>query len=66
MAVQCAGVLAKALRGAWRPYMKGLVEPMILTGLSETLTKSFKVRTSDLRKLLWQWWQQFLKFPRWT
>ena len=44
MHAQCAGVLAKALRGAWRQYMKGLVEPMILTGLSETLTKALKVQ----------------------
>jgi hypothetical protein len=42
---QCAGVLARALKGAWRPYMKGLVEPMILTGLTDALVRALRVRT---------------------
>lgn len=41
--LQCAGVLAKALKGAWRPHAKELVEPMILTGLTDILVRALKV-----------------------
>lgn len=44
MRLQCAGVLARALRGAWRPYMKGLVDPMIMTGLTDSLVRALRVR----------------------
>ncbi len=40
---QCAGVLAKALKGAWRPYAKDLIEPMAMTGLTDTLVRALKV-----------------------
>ena len=42
--MQCAGVLAKALKGAWRPYAKDLIEPMAMTGLTDTLVRALKVR----------------------
>ena len=41
--LQCTGVLARALRGAWRPHMKGLVEPMIMTGLTDALVRALRV-----------------------
>ena len=41
--LQCAGVLARALRGAWRPHMRGLVEPMIMTGLTDALVRALRV-----------------------
>ncbi len=44
VAAQCVGVLAVALRGAWRPYAAALVEPMILTGLSPTLVQALQAR----------------------
>jgi hypothetical protein len=37
------GVLAEALRGAWKPYAAALVEPMILMGLSPTLVMALQV-----------------------
>lgn len=40
---QCMGVLAEALRGAWKPYAAALVEPMILMGLSPTLVMALQV-----------------------
>jgi hypothetical protein len=40
------GVLAVALRGAWRPYAAALVEPMILTGLSLTLVQALQARAA--------------------
>lgn len=36
-ALQCVGTLASALGPMWKPYALQLVEPMMLTGLSETL-----------------------------
>ena len=53
--LQCAGVLARALRGAWRPYMRQLVEPMILTGLTDALVRALRVR---------QWLASFLMSTR--
>lgn len=41
-ALQCVGVLAEALRGAWKPYAAALIEPMILTGLSPTLVMALQ------------------------
>jgi len=38
-------VLAKALKGAWRPYAKDLIEPMAMTGLTDTLVRALKVRS---------------------
>lgn len=46
--LQCAGVLARALKGAWRPHMKGLVEPMIMTGLTDALVRALRVSTADV------------------
>ena len=40
---QCMGVLAEALRGAWKPYAAALIEPMILMGLSPTLVMALQV-----------------------
>lgn len=36
-------MLARALRGAWRPHMRGLVEPMIMTGLTDALVRALRV-----------------------
>ena len=43
--MQCVGVLAEALHGAWKPYAAALIEPMILMGLSPTLVMAFQVTT---------------------
>lgn len=48
MGVQCVGVLAEALRGAWKPYAAALIEPMILMGLSPTLVLAFQVMSSHI------------------
>ena len=45
---QCVGVLAAALRGAWRPYAASLIEPMILTGLSPTLVQALQARPTPM------------------
>ena len=50
--VQCAGVLAKALKGAWRPYAKDLIEPMAMTGLTDTLVRALKVRMSPSTRVV--------------
>jgi hypothetical protein len=47
--LQCAGVLARALRGAWRPHMRGLVEPMIMTGLTDALVRALRVSLRHFR-----------------
>jgi FKBP12-rapamycin complex-associated protein len=39
-ALHCVGVLATALREAWRPHCQPLLEGMVLTGLSETLVEA--------------------------
>ncbi|KAK9863722.1 hypothetical protein WJX84_006709 [Apatococcus fuscideae] len=49
-ALQCAGVLAQALREAWRPHASQLLEPMVATGLSPILVKSLKVMVDALPK----------------
>lgn len=41
--LQCVGVLAEALHGAWKPYAAALIEPMILMGLSPTLVLALQV-----------------------
>ena len=42
--LQCVGVLAGALKGAWMPEAAALVQPMVATGLSETLVQALQVR----------------------
>ena len=49
---QCAGVLAKALKGAWRPWAKAPIGPMVLMGLSDTLVRARKVRTTSVPQSL--------------
>ncbi|BDA44527.1 Serine/threonine-protein kinase TOR [Coccomyxa sp. Obi] len=51
-ALQCVGVLAEALRGAWKPYAAALIEPMILMGLSPTLVLAFQEIVVALPELL--------------
>ena len=51
-ACQCVGVLAAALRGAWRPYGASLIEPMILTGLSPTLVQALQACTHPIARVL--------------
>ncbi|KAK9806315.1 hypothetical protein WJX72_010074 [[Myrmecia] bisecta] len=51
-ALQCVGVLAVALRGQWKPYAAELIEPMIHTGLSETLVQALKAIVNSLPELL--------------
>lgn len=42
------GILAEALGARWLPYAKQLLEPIVLTGLSDTLVQSLrKVRTLE-------------------
>ena len=42
VAMQCVGSFAQALRGRWREHAERLIEPMISTGLSDTLVKAFQ------------------------
>ena len=42
--LQCVGVLAGALKGAWMPEAAALVHPMVATGLSETLVQALQAR----------------------
>lgn len=39
---QCVGILAEALGARWLPYAKQLLEPIVLTGLSDTLVASLR------------------------
>ena len=41
-ALQCVGALAKALGQQWRPYAQQLIEPMVSTGLSDTLVEALR------------------------
>ena len=44
MCLQCVGVLSKALGNSWKGPAASLIEPMILTGLSQTLVQSLQVQ----------------------
>lgn len=44
VAMQCVGVLSRALGNSWKGPAASLIEPTILTGLSSTLVQSLQVR----------------------
>eukprot|EP00891_Asterochloris_glomerata_P006787 jgi/Astpho2/6787/fgenesh1_pm.00103_%23_6_t len=50
-ALQCVGVLAGALKGAWMPEAAALVQPMVATGLSETLVQALQAVVAALPDL---------------
>ncbi len=53
-ALQCVGMLAVALGPLWRPYAQALVEPMVLTGISEVLVTSLtQVRVAASWAVVW-------------
>lgn len=39
---QCVGILAESLGTHWLPFAKQLLEPIVLTGLSDTLVQSLR------------------------
>ncbi|GIL87381.1 hypothetical protein Vretimale_1690 [Volvox reticuliferus] len=51
-ALQCVGMLAVALGPLCRPYAAALIEPMVLTGISEVLVSSLTQVANALPELL--------------
>ncbi|GIL44136.1 hypothetical protein Vafri_1666 [Volvox africanus] len=51
-ALQCVGMLAVALGPLCRPYAATLIEPMVLTGISEVLVSSLTQVANSLPELL--------------
>lgn len=49
---QCVGILAEALGQRWLPFAKQLLEPIVLTGLSDTLVQSLRKVTNSQQLLL--------------
>lgn len=49
---QCVGSLSQALGHLWKPYAATLIEPMVQTGLSETLVVSLTQMATALPELL--------------
>ncbi|MEW5308376.1 MAG: hypothetical protein WDW38_000344 [Sanguina aurantia] len=51
-ALQCVGSLSQALGQLWKPYAATLIEPMVQTGLSETLVVALTQIATALPELL--------------
>ena len=51
-ALECAGVLCVSLEGDWEPYMLGLLEPAVATGLSPSLVACMQKVVNSLPSLL--------------